>query len=49
MSAVGMKGADKDIGPWAPPDDIKELKGKHVLVKTSKLLGRGRGLIIMNR
>lgn len=49
MSVVGMKGADKNIGSWAALEDIKELKDKHVLVKTSRLLGRGRDLIIMNR
>ena len=21
---VGMKGLDKDIGPWAAPEDVKE-------------------------
>ena len=46
---VGMKGTDKDIGPWAPLEDIKEPEDKYVLVKASRLLGRGRGLIVVNK
>ena len=38
-----MKGLDKDIGPWAAPED------RQVLVKASRLLGRGRGVVIINR
>ena len=44
-----MKGPDKDIGPWAAPEDVKEPEDRQVLVKTSRLLGRGRGLVIINR
>ena len=46
---VGMKGSDNDIGPWAVPEDVKEPEDRQVLVKTSRLLGRGRGLVIINR
>ena len=46
---VGMKGPDKDIGSWAASEDVKEPKNKQVLVKASRLLDRGRGLVIINR
>ena len=46
---VGMKGPNKDIGLWATPKDVKEPKHRQVLVKVSKLLSRGRGLVIINR
>ena len=46
---VGMKGLDKDIGLWAAPEDVKEPEDKYVLVKASRLLGRGGGLIVVNR
>ena len=38
-----MKGLDKDIGPWATPED------RQVLVKASRLLGQGRGLIVVDK
>ena len=44
-----MKGPDKDIGQWAAPEDDKEPDDRYVLVKVSKLLGRGRDLVIINR
>ena len=44
-----MKGSDKDIGPWAIPEDVKELEDKQVLVKANRLLGRGRGLVTTRR
>ena len=44
-----MKGSNKDIGSWAVPEDTKELKDKQVLVKASRLLGRGRGLVATSR
>ena len=46
---VGMKGLDKDIGLRAASEDIKEPEDKYVLVKASRLLGRGGDLIIVNR
>ena len=46
---VGMKGPDKDIGSWAASEDVKEPENKQVLVKASRLLDRGRGLVIINR
>ena len=49
LPTVGMKGPDKDIGSWAIPKDVKEPKDKQVLGKTSKLLGRGKSLVIINR
>ena len=49
MDFVGMKGPDKDIKLWATPKDVKEPTDRQVLVKTSRLLGRGRGLVIINR
>ena len=44
-----MKGPDKDIGPWTAPKDVKEPMDKQVLVKVSKLLGQGRGPVIINK
>ena len=44
-----MKGPDKNIGPWAAPEDVRELKDRYLLAKASRLLGRGRGLIVVNR
>jgi len=44
-----MKGSDKGIGPWAAPEDAKEPEGKQVLVKASRLLGRGWGLVATSK
>ena len=44
-----MKGPNKDIGSWATPEDVKEPENSPVLVKASRLLGRGRGLVIINK
>jgi len=44
-----MKGLDKEIGSWAALEDVKEPKDGQVLVKTNRLLGQGRGLVIINR
>ena len=46
---VRIKGSNKDIGPWAMPEDAKELEDKQILVKASRLLGRGRGLVTTSR
>ncbi|XP_030936530.1 uncharacterized protein LOC115961743 [Quercus lobata] len=43
LTFTGMKGTNKDIGPWAALEDIKEPEEKYVLVKASRLLGRERG------
>ena len=40
IRSVGMKGPDKDIGPWVAPKDVKELEDRYILVKASRLLGR---------
>ena len=40
-----MKGSDKDTGSWAAPEAAKEPEGKQLLVKASRLLGQGRGLV----
>ena len=39
MNSVWMKGPNKDIGPQAAPEDVKEPEDGQVLVKVSKLLG----------
>ena len=44
-----MKGPNKNIRPWAAPEDVKEPEDRYVLMKASRLLGRGGGLIIVNR
>ena len=46
---VGINGLDKGIGPWAAPEDTKEPEDKQVLVKGSRLLGRGRVLVTTSR
>ena len=28
MDAVGIRGPNKDIGPWAAPEDVKEPEDK---------------------
>jgi len=43
-----MKGPDKNTGLWAALADVKEPEDRQVLVKESKLLDRGRGLVIIN-
>ena len=43
-----MKDLNKDIGPWAAPEDVKEPKDRYVLVKASRLLDQGGGLIVVN-
>ena len=45
---VGMKGLKKGSGSWATFKNVKEPKDKHVLVKTTRLQGRGKGQIVMN-
>ena len=49
INSVRMNGPDKDIGSRAAPEDIKKPEDKQALLKVNKLLGRGRGLVIMNR
>ena len=44
-----MKDSDKDIGPWATPEDIKEPNDKQVLVKAGRLLGQGRGQVTTSK
>ena len=44
-----MKGLDKEIGPWATLEDVKEPEDRYVLVKASRLLGQGRGLIVVDK
>ena len=39
ITGVGIKGSDKDIGPWVKPKDAKEIKNKQVLIKASRLWG----------
>ena len=39
LPTIEMKGPDKDIRSWAALEDVKELKDRQVLVKTSRLLG----------
>ena len=46
---VGMKGLDKDIEPRAALKAIKEPEDKYILMKASRLLGRGKGLIVVNK
>ena len=49
INSVRMNGPDKDIGSRAAPEDIKKPEDKQAWLKVNKLLGRGRGLVIMNR
>ena len=44
-----MKGLDKGTGPWVAPEDAKQPEGKQVLVKASRLLGQGRGLVATSK
>ena len=46
---VGMKDPNKDIGLWATLEDVKEPEDRYVLVKASRLLGQGRGLIVVDK
>ena len=48
-SFVGINGLDKGIGPWATPEDVKEPEDKPVLVKASRLSGRGQELVTTSR
>ena len=49
INSVRMNGPDKDIRSRATPEDIKKPEDKQAWLKVNKLLGRGRGLVIMNR
>ena len=49
ISFVGINGLDKGIGPCATPEDVKEPKDKPVLVKASRLSGRGQELVTTSR
>ena len=49
MKSVGINGSDKGIGLWVAPKDAKESEDKQVWVKASKLLGRGRELVMTSR
>ena len=44
-----MKDPNKDIGPWAALEDVREPEDRYVLVKASRLLDRGGGLIVENK
>ena len=44
-----MKGPNKDIEPWATTEDVEKPDDRQVLVKASRLLSRGRGMVIINR
>lgn len=43
-----MQGSGKDIGLWVTPENVIKPKDKHVVGRASRLLGRGRELIIKN-
>ena len=45
---VRIKGLNKDIGPWAELEDVIKLNDKCVVGQASRVLGWGKGLIIMN-
>lgn len=36
---VGIKGPNRGIGPWAMPEDVVKPEEKHVVGRTSRLLG----------
>ena len=44
-----MKDPNKDIGLWAALEDVREPEDRYVLVKASRLLDRGGGLIVENK
>lgn len=46
---VGINSSDKSIGLQAAPEDVKELEGKQVVVKASRLSSRGQELVRTNR
>ena len=48
MASVDEWSRDKDIGSWAALEDVNEPEDRQVLVKVSRILGRGRGLVTIN-
>ena len=46
---MGIKDLDKYIRPWAMPEDAKESEDNKVLIRVSRLLGQGRGLVTTSR
>ena len=44
-----MKDLNKDIGPWAAFEDVREPEDRYILVKACRLLDRGGGLIVENK
>lgn len=48
-TCLGIKDSDKDIGLWARSEDAKETEYNQVLIRVSRLLGQGQGLVTTSR
>lgn len=48
-TCLGIKDSDKDIGLWARSEDAKETEDNQVLIRVSRLLGQGQGLVTTSR
>ena len=46
---VGIRALSRGIGSWAMPEDAKEPKDSQAVIRASGLVGRGQGIITMNR
>ena len=48
LVSMGIRESDKGIGPWATSKDAREPDENQVLMRASRLLGQGRGLVTTN-